>query len=577
MQAHAEPAPLGLIFLLGPVSIFTFCRRFSTKFCAKLKSVTYRHTRVFSVVAALALASAAAAQVHGRPTVKPEPAHRPKLVLGIVVDQFRFDYTTRFAARYTGGLHTLLTQGAVYVDAHQDHYPTVTAVGHATFMTGSIPATSGIIGNDWYDRKLGRSITSVEDSDTQLLGGEAGAKGSSPHNLLVSTVGDELKAADGGKSHVIGISMKDRAAILPAGRSADAAYWLDDSTGQVVSSTWYGPQLPTWVQQFNAARPAERDLGKSWTLPGADKPFLVLPAKLGKPYIAAWEETPWSNDMLENFAETAMQQEKMGRHEATDLLTVSFSANDHLGHAVGPYDPAVEEEAVATDAAIGRLIAAAEKQAGGRENLLVVMTADHGVAPTPEWSLAHHLPGGRADRKEYVRTVQDALNTRFGDGRWIVGTWESGFYFNQDLIHEKKLNPAEVEDVAASAVRSLPYVERTYTRTELMQRRAMVSTADDYVARSFFAERGPDLFVVLKPYWLFGNGGTTHGSPWNYDTHVPLIFWGAGVARGTYSERVGISDVGPTLAAFLHIEMPSGSVGHVLPEVVGLAAENPRR
>ncbi len=494
--------------------------------------------------------------------------HRPKLVLGIVVDQFRYDYTTRFAARYNGGLHTLLTQGAVFVDAHQDHYPTVTATGHATYMTGSTPATSGIIGNEWYDRKLGRTITSVEDSDTQLLGGAAGATGSSPHNLLVSTVGDELKAADNGQSRVIGISMKDRAAILPAGRSADAAYWLDNTTGAVVSSTWYQPQLPGWVQQFNGKKLAEGDLGKTWTATGAAKPFVVLPSSPGKDFISAWEQTPWSNDMLERFAEETMQQEHLGQHAQTDMLTVSFSANDHLGHAVGPYDPAVEEMSVATDAALGRLIAAAEKQAGGRDNLLVVMTADHGVAPTPEWSLAHHLPGGRADKRQYLGTVQEALAKRFGNGKWIVGTWESGFYFNQDLIRDKKLPSAEIEDEAAHAVQSLPYVERVYTRTQLMRRTSMVSLVDDYVARSFFPERGPDLFVVLKPYWLFGTEGTSHGSPWNYDTHVPLIFWGDGIRAGEHAERVGISDVAPTLAALLHLEMPSGSVGHVLPEIV---------
>ncbi len=542
-----------------------------------------RFPRLLSSVVALSCASAVFAQTHHQTPATPTrrtpaaPTDRPKLVLGIVVDQFRYDYTTRFAARYTGGLHTLLSEGAVYIDAHQDHYPTVTAVGHATFMSGSTPATSGIISNEWYDRKLGRSITSVEDSDTQLLGGQPGAKGSSPHNLLVSTVGDELKAADGGRSHVIGISMKDRAAILPAGRSADAAYWLDDSTGQVVSSTWYQPQLPSWVQHFNAAKPAERDLGKTWTVPGAPKPFVVLPATLGRPYIAAWEETPWSNDMLEDLAETAMREEHLGQGDVPDLLTVSFSANDHLGHAVGPYDPAVEEEAVATDATIGRLIAAAAKQAGGRDHLLVVMTADHGVAPTPEWSLAHHLPGGRIDRKEYVHSVDDALTTRFGEGKWIIGTWESGFYFNQDLIREKKLRPAEVEDEAARAVQPLPYVERTYTRTQLMARAAMVSTADDYVARSFFPERGPDLFVVMKPGWLFGTEGTSHGSPWNYDTHVPLIFWGAGIGQGTYVERVGISDVAPTLAAILHTEIPSGSIGHALPEVVASPARERSR
>lgn len=510
---------------------------------------------------------------------------KPRLIVAIIVDQFRYDYTTRFASRYTGGLHTLLTGGAVFVDAHQDHFPTVTATGHATFMTGSTPATSGIIGNEWFDRARNRNITSVEDADTRLLGGKPGAPGSSPHNLVVSTLGDELKIADRNTSRVVGISMKDRAAILPSGRMADAAYWIDDTSGAVVSSTWYQPGLPSWVESFNAAKPAMRFLGKSWFAPGAEtagpekagaKPFVTLPSQPGKAFIGAFEITPWSNDMLEDFVELAMRQEDLGHHNGTDLLTVSFSANDHLGHAVGPDDPSVEELAVATDATIGRLLTAAEKQAGGRGNLLVVLSADHGVAPVPEVSLARKMPGGRADKAAYTRTVEEALNAHFGKATWIVGGWESGFYFDRNLIREHKLNPADVEDEAALALATLPYIERTYTRTELLKRNAMASRVDDYVARSFFPERGPDLFVILKPYWLFGNGGTSHGSPWDYDTHVPLVFFGAGIHPGTYTERVGISDVAPTLAALLHVETPSGSVGHILPEITSSPAPSAR-
>ncbi len=502
----------------------------------------------------------------------PGERHHPRLLLAIIVDQFRFDYTTRFAARYTGGLHTMLNGGAVYLDAHQDHYPTVTATGHATFLTGSTPATSGIIGNEWYDRGMGRSITSVEDGDTQLLGGAPGATGSSPHNLLVSTVVDELKIADRNTSRVIGVSMKDRAAILPAGRMADGAFWIDSTSGAFVSSTWYSKSLPAWVVSFNQAKPAEQYLGRSWTAAGANpaqsKPFLTMPSQPGKAYMSAFEETPWSNDLLERFAELAMQKEDLGHHAGTDVLTVSFSANDHLGHAVGPDDPAVEEISVATDQTLGRLLMAAAKQAGGLQNLLVVMSADHGVAPVPEVNLARHMPGGRANKADYRHTVEQAIESRFGKGKWIIGTWESGFYFDQNLIREHRLRSADVEDEAARALETLPYVERVYTRTQLMQRSAMASRVDDYVARSFFPERGPDLFVILKPYWLFGTEGTSHGSPWNYDTHVPLIFYGGGVRPGVYTERVGISDVAPTLAALLRIETPSGSVGHILPQIV---------
>ncbi len=524
--------------------------------------------RHFSFPLLLAAAVSLSAVCQSKPAAtKSAKTMTVKLVLGIVVDQFRYDYTTRFAGRYTQGLHRLLTEGAVFTDAHQDHYPTVTATGHATFMTGSTPATSGIIGNEWYDRAQGRSITSVEDPATRLLGGAAGAIGSSPHNLVVTTVGDEMKIASRGKSHVIGISMKDRAAILPAGRSANSAYWFDDATGQVVSSTWYQAEEPAWVKQFNAAKPAERDLGRSWSVPGSSQPFVVLPTEPGKRYISAWEMTPWSNDMLESFAEKALTEEHLGRHEATDMLTVSFSANDHLGHAVGPDAPAVEELSVETDFAIGRLITAAERQVG-KGNLLIVMTADHGVASTPEFSLAHHLPAGRASKADYSRTIQTALTTRFGEGHWIVGTWESGFYFDPDLIQSKHLKEEDVEDEAARAAATLPYVARTYTRSQLLQRTAMANRVDDYVARSFFPERSPDLFVVLKPNWIFGTEGTSHGSPWEYDTHVPLILMGPGIRQGAYNSRVGVSDVAPTLSNLLQLQTPSGNTGRVLEEAL---------
>jgi predicted AlkP superfamily pyrophosphatase or phosphodiesterase len=510
---------------------------------------------------------------------------KPRLIVAIIVDQFRYDYTTRFAARYTGGLHTMLEQGAVFLDAHQDHFPTVTAVGHATFLTGSTPATSGIIGNEWLDRTTGKTITSVEDQATHLVGAAPGAKGSSPHNLLVSTLGDEIKIADGGTTKVIGISMKDRAAILPSGHMADAAYWVDNATGNVVSSSFYQQALPEWVQQFNAEKPAQAALGKTWYPLGAEgkpgKAFMLLPGTADKQYFSKWEMTPYANDMLESFAEQVLIQDQMGHHQGTDLLTVSFSANDHLGHAVGPDDPAVEDMSVRTDATLGKLLAAAERAAGGRENLLVVMSADHGVAPKPEVMQLRKMPAGRASRAEFTKTINDALNARWGNGDWIMPTQEIGIYLNYDTVAAKKLQLPEVEQEAARAAATLPYIERVYTREQLLQHGAMADTIDNYVARGFYPSRSPDVFAIQKPYWLFGDGGTSHGTPYNYDSHVPLIFWGAGVKHEVYAEPVGISDVAPTLAALLRISTPTGSVGHILQQILpptgGISKEDARR
>jgi arylsulfatase A-like enzyme len=244
---------------------------------------------------------------------------KPRLILTIMVDQFREDYTTRFRNEYTGGIAQLLEEGAVFPDAHQDHFPTVTAAGHATLLTGSVPATSGIIGNEWYDRKLGRVIASIEDPDTTLTG-DPGGKGASPHNLVVSTVGDELKIVHGAESKVISVSMKDRAAILMAGRMADAAYWFDANTGGFVSSSWYEANLPSWMTDFNNERLPEQYLGKRWVSSlHSDRPaFLQLPDSSGKAFYSAWEGTPYANDVLEQLAETAMRgsRPELGKGDA---------------------------------------------------------------------------------------------------------------------------------------------------------------------------------------------------------------------------------------------------------------------
>jgi predicted AlkP superfamily pyrophosphatase or phosphodiesterase len=526
--------------------------------------------KVFGLLALFLTVPAAYGSPHRQHGVSVD-ASRPKLLIAIAIDQFRYDYTTRFRDRYNSGLAKMLSKGAVFVDAHQDHFPTVTATGHATFLTGSVPATSGIIGNDWYDRKLGRVITSVEDGNTKLIGAGKEKEGSSPHNLIVSTLGDEIKIASRNTTKVIGISMKDRAAILPSGRMADAAYWIDNQTGNVVSSTWYQSRLPPWVEQFNASKPALRFLGKGWypvgSMGSSDKPFLTLPDSPGKKYFSEWEKTPFANEMLEQLAESVIQNEQLGHHAGTDVLTISFSANDHLGHAVGPDAPEVEEMSVATDRVLGKLLDAAAKQVGGLDNLLVVVTADHGVSSVPEVNIARKMPGGRIDKNQYLSAIQDALAKKFGEGKWLLGSQESGFYFDYDLIAQKKLKQSAVEDEAAAAARKLPYVARTYTRTQLLRHGATQSLIDEYVARAFYPDRGPDVIVIMKPYYLGGTEGTGHGSPYDYDTHVPLIFYGGRVRPGVYGDRVGVSDVAPTLAAILKVETPSGSIGHVLTQV----------
>lgn len=318
---------------------------------------------------------------------------RPKLVLLVAIDQFRYDYFPRFRSEYTGGLKMLLDQGANFVDAHLEHYPTVTAIGHSTMLTGAIPATSGIIGNDWFDRATGKHVTSVEDRTVQLIGAPNGV-GASPRRLLVSTVGDEMKRAGWDHPKVIGMAMKDRSAILPSGHMADAAYWYNSANGGFFSSTYYFPQLPRWVSEFNEARYADAYAGKEWQSAAEGRPERRLPSELGKSLHTGINNSPFGNDVLERFAERAIDAEKLGQRGTTDLLTISFSSNDAVGHAYGPDSPEARNISIAVDRTLGRLFGFIDKRIG-LENVIVMMTADHGVSPVPEVLAEQHMPGGR--------------------------------------------------------------------------------------------------------------------------------------------------------------------------------------
>jgi hypothetical protein len=484
-------------------------------------------------------------------------AERPTLVLAIVVDQFRYDYLGRFGAGFEGGLKRLLEEGAVFTNANYEAAPTVTAVGHSTILSGAPPAVSGIAGNTWYDRSEGRNVQSITDNGVLPLGGGTGA---SPHRLLVSTIGDELKiSGKGGK--VFGVSLKDRSAILPAGRSADGAFWIGDE-GTFVSSNWYFPELPAWAVAFNAARPADRFAGAQWL-------DLQLPAEPGKALYDALDATPFADQLVLDFAIRLMQEEQLGTDRLTDLLAVSFSAMDYVGHATGTETPQMQDMVLTIDRKVGELLAAAEEQAG-RGNVLVVFTADHGVAPMPEDNIAKQLPGGRYDVQAERAAVEAALVAAFGEGKYIEGSAELGLYLYRDPVPGKVISPVDLEQVAAAALRRQPQVARVYTRSELTSGQAGGDRIDQRVRNGFSGRSSGDVIVVHEPNWLGGGRGTTHGSPYAYDTHVPVIFWGspALVTPGRYHAAAAVHDIAPTLSTLLDIAQPSGSIGRALDEII---------
>ena len=484
----------------------------------------------------------------------------PKLIVAVAVDQFRYDYLMRFRPDYHAGFSRLLTRGAVFTNASYEHFPTVTAIGHSTFLTGATPAMSGIVGNDWFDRESGKTVTSVSDDSVKLLGAGSEASGSSPRRLLVSTIGDELKMASGSKSKVIGISLKDRSAILPSGHMANGAYWFDARSGNFVSSTFYFDKLPDWVRDFNAARPADRFKGATW---GGRK----YPDEIGPKLYESLPESPFSNELIEALAERAVKAEQLGARGVTDLLTVSFSANDYIGHDVGPDSPAVREISIETDKVLGKFFQFLDAQLG-LDNVLLVFTADHGVAPLPETSQARKMPGGRMQPGIIRDTVQAALTQKYGAGNWIQSPSEHSLYLNWALIREKNLDDAEVARAAARAALGVPHVFRVYTREQLMNGAVAQDAVGRRVMNGFFVKRAADVYILVEPYWMFSQHGTTHGTTFSYDAHVPVIFMGHGIKPGSYHESVAVNDIAPTLAAMLGIETPSGSVGRVLSEIL---------
>jgi predicted AlkP superfamily pyrophosphatase or phosphodiesterase len=547
------------------------------------------------------------------------PQVRTRLVLLIVVDQFRYDYLERFGDLFApNGIKRLMRDGASWIETNYDHMPTYTAPGHATLMTGAWPAETGIVANDWPDRDTGKSVSSVSDTTATLFGGEEGEVASSPRRLMASTLGDELRLKTNDRSKVVGISVKDRSAILPAGRHANAAYWFSQRTGRMVSSNYYFNNLPAWVTSFNDARPADKFYGARWErlLPeseylkraGADAPpwenIGSVPGDTNtfphtvtggasapnSNFYGALDYTPFSNDLLLSFAQQTITNEKLGADDDVDILTVSFSANDYVGHRYGPYSQEVMDITLRVDRSIAALLDFVQKQVG-LQNTLVVFTADHGVAPIPEHANALGLPGGRVISNDVLRAMKMGISARynrkneqpdptadyvqkFGDRE---GFFNDNLYFNPVALRRDAINSEEIERVACNAAMTVPGISRCFTRTQLEH--GAISFADPVarrVSHGFYPRRSGDVIIVHEPFKYLGDTiPATHGSPYSYDTHVPLLMMGSGVAPGRYMQAATPADIAPTLASILGIQAPSNTVGRVLIE--GMAAGRTQR
>jgi predicted AlkP superfamily pyrophosphatase or phosphodiesterase len=510
---------------------------------------------------------------------------RPRLVVAIAVDQLRADYMDRFGPFFgRSGFNLFLQRGARLASARYEHATTVTCAGHAVMLTGSYGTVNGIIANDWYDAVQGREVYCAADTTVRVVGVEL--EGRSPRNLRDATVGDLLKISNGGRSKVVTVSAKDRSAIMMGGHLADAAYWMEDTL--FVTSTYYRQDLPTWAREFNGAGRVSSYFGKRWEhlLPAAvydmvgpdDVAAEADEAGAGRTFphpIAgadAFDLSPFSNDVVADFAMRAVTDEGLGRDTVPDLLGISFSANDRVGHAYGPDSHEVMDVTVRLDRTLARLFAFLDRTVG-LANVVMVLTADHGVAPLPEVFATLH-PGASARRFNPAvvdSVVEAALRARYGPAPapgWVVHSDQPHLYLNSAAVRAKRVPLGEVERAAQAAILSVPGAHEALTSAELAAGRAEGVRTPEVL--SFYPGRSGNIYYQMEPYILVDDepSGTGHGTPWAYDQQVPVLFYGSRIVPGVRRTPAAVADIAPTLSALLGLTAPGGAQGRVLAEVL---------
>jgi arylsulfatase A-like enzyme len=535
----------------------------------------YRALRVCVALLPLALGVGAAARA----------AEAPRLVLQITVDQLRGDMLPRFRDRFgTSGFKRLMEQGAWYANAHYGSGNTFTASGHAVLVTGADTAEHGMVANSWFDRALGRRINCLYDAEHGL----------SPRNLGSTTIGDELVVASGGRSRAFAVAGKDRSAIIPAGRRG-TAYWFDDEKGRFGHSSWYGPSPPAWVTAWNEAHPAAQYRGRVWTpletsrrgftdamitneyaraTPAVGRTFPhKLPDRADRTLFEALPELPVFDEYTLAFARELMLREKLGRGSATDYLSVSLSQLDYAGHGFGPNSLEYADSLLRLDSTLGGFLAFVDQQVGAGRTL-IVLSADHGVDEIPEVRIAERFDAGRFYPDRLRDQMNGVLAARFGVTADLVADFvPPGLYLDRLRIAALKLDFETVEAALATEMRTVPGVAHALTRSDLQAGRVPHTELMRRMQRAFHPERSGDVVIVQKQFWyLYAHAeccGAMHGSPYSYDTHVPVIFAGAGIASAAIGRAIEPASIAPTVAALLGIVAPSGSSAPVLEEVAG--------
>lgn len=518
---------------------------------------------------------------------------KPKLVVGVVIDQMRWDFLYRYHDRYKedGGFKRLLNQGFNLENAFIPYSPTVTACGHATLYTGSFPAIHGITGNGWWDKNMNRAVYCTEDDSVQTVGSVNSEKGQqSPKNLLTTTICDELRISTNFRSKVVGIAIKDRGGILPAGHSANAAYWYNSTDGNFITSTYYMKELPDWVNKFNERKLVNEYYKQDWKLlypantyvqsTGDDMIYESKPLgrdQKGFPYTlknftdknyGAIASTPYGNSLTIEMAKAAIEGEKLGEDNITDFLAVSFSSPDYIGHSFGPNSIETEDMYLRFDKDLGDFLNHLDQKIGKGQYLLF-LSADHGVSHVPGFLKDNNLAGGQFFGSQVLKNLNELLKEKFNQSDLITSLYNYQVHFDHAKIREFKLDEKEMAKVVVRTMETMPQVSNVFAIHD-MANTPLPAKLKDMVANGHHQTRSGDVQYILKPGYIdaYGNTGTTHGSWSPYDSHIPMIFYGWNIKPGKSYREVYMNDVAPTLAALLQIQMPNGTTGKVIEEVM---------
>ena len=515
---------------------------------------------------------------------------RPKLVVGIVVDQMKMEYLYRFQDDFSAtGFRRLMNDGFVFSNTHFNYMPTYTGPGHASIYTGTTPSVHGIVGNDWFNRSTGKDMYCTDDENVKTVGDGTKKEGEmSPKNLQSTTITDELKLSTNFKSKVIGISLKDRGAILPAGHFADWAFWFS-KTGNFISSSFYGEKLPDWVNTFNNEKRYADYLNQNWnllkpietyneSLPD-DNPYEgklygsktpVFPYNLKEMYekndAGVLRSTPFGNNFLADFAMKTIENEAMGKDEITDFLAISFSSTDYVGHVLGPRSMELQDTYLRLDQTISELLNYLDKNVG-KDNYLLFLTADHAGAENVNYLKDKKYNVKNISPKDIVTNLKKFSNDTYGIDL-ILDYSNFNLFFDREKVKSKNLELTKIKADFKAFLIQQEYVKRVYTEEEIT-----ASTGNDFylnfINKGYDVAQNGDLVILDKPGFIEYQGtGTSHGTPYSYDTHVPLIFYGWNIPKGETADRKVITEIAPTLSQKLKIPFTNGTEAEVLLEIL---------